>query len=159
MGVLTYFAIVISLLTIISSAIAGIGSIPDITDAPPSCTKPFERSSSSQWDIAGMLNSFAYSSAFRNVSEFLIDLPSSDMATMPASYISPISASSLPFKPFVMAPHGKTRQAPSDLAFLIIYSVILLLSFTGFVLAIHTTVVKPPFTAAIVPVFIDSLYS
>jgi hypothetical protein len=85
--------------------------------------------------------------------------PSSDSATAPASFMSPISARVSPFCPFVTAPIGYTRTTPHARACLRINSVTEPVSLTGFVLAMQATEVTPPAAAARLPLAIVSLYS
>ena len=61
-------------------------------------------------------------------------LPSSDTATMPASFMRPISEICSPSIPFVAAPMGYTLQLSASLAFLRIPLITAALSATGFVL-------------------------
>ena len=91
--------------------------------------------------------------------EFITGIPSSDIPTHPASYISPMLANASPFSSFVIAPTGKTFIIPSVLAFNIINSVTDALSFMGLVFGMHTIDVKPPAAADRQPVLIVSLYS
>jgi hypothetical protein len=86
-------------------------------------------------------------------------LPSSETATQPAARNSPISDSSSPFDPLVIAPMGNTRAEASRAACDRINSVTDRLSFTGLVFGMQQTDVKPPAFAAAVPVAIVSLYS
>src|ERR1700719_518622 len=79
-------------------------------------------------------------------------LPSSDTATIPASFIAAISAMFSPLLPTDAAPIGQTRTLPVDLARSTINRVTEALSFTGLVLGMQHTAVKPPRAAARVPV-------
>ncbi len=106
-----------------------------------------------------MPNGFTYSIALLIKSESVTGIPSSEIPTHPALYISPISARAKPFSSFVIAPIGKTLTIPSVLAFSKIYSVTEALSLMGFELGIHTIDVKPPAAAAWQPDLIVSLYS
>ena len=85
--------------------------------------------------------------------------PSSETATMPALFISPISESSLPSQPFVMEPIGKTFASCARCACSMMKRVTAGLSFTGSVLGIAQMLVQPPATAAAAPLAIVSLYS
>src|SRR6478609_8753295 len=85
--------------------------------------------------------------------------PSSETATAPADFISPISASSLPSEDFVIAPTGKTFARFARSACSIMYLVIAALSLTGDVFGIGQTLVHPPATAAAHPDAIVSLCS
>src|ERR1700674_1189680 len=79
-------------------------------------------------------------------------LPSSDTATIPASFIAAISAMFSPLLPTDAAPIGHTRTLPVDFARSTINLVTEALSFTGFVFGMQHTAVKPPRAAARVPV-------
>src|ERR1700730_896892 len=79
-------------------------------------------------------------------------LPSSDTATIPASFIAAISAMFSPLLPTDAAPIGHTRTLPVDFARSTINRVTEALSFTGLVLGMQHTAVKPPRAAARVPV-------
>ena len=114
---------------------------------------------SSEWLIQKLLNIFEYSSAARITLELLTGSPSSLNATAPASIKSPISTSSPPPSPLLIAAIGSKSISPHSRAFRIISRVIEALSFTGLVLAIHKHVVTPPATAAREPEIISSLYS
>src|SRR5258706_16162378 len=85
--------------------------------------------------------------------------PSSETATAPAAFISPISGNSEPSEDFVIAPIGKTFARPARSACSITYRVIAALSLIGFVLGIGQTDVQPPATAAAHPEAIVSLCS
>ncbi len=80
-------------------------------------------------------------------------------ATMPASFISPTSASDSPLSPLEMAPTGCTRTAPTSRARRTIRSVTERQSLTGLVLGMQQMVVNPPAAAASVPEAMSSLYS
>ena len=97
--------------------------------------------------------------ARRMTRPFMTGMPSSETATQPASYNSPISASSSPFDPLVIAPMGSTRAFFVRAAWARINSVTERESFTGRVFGIQHTVVNPPATAAALPEAIVSLYS
>ncbi len=92
-------------------------------------------------------------------SAFITGMPSSETATMPASRISPISASDSPLSPLEMAPMGWTRTAAASRARRTINSVTARLSLGGLVLGMQQTVVKPPAAAARAPETMSSLYS
>ena len=81
------------------------------------------------------------------------------MATAPASIMSPMSANSSPRSPFDSAPIGKTRAKPAARACSRMKRVTAAVSLTGSVFAMQATPVKPPATAARVPVSTVSLYS
>ena len=85
--------------------------------------------------------------------------PSSEKPTAPARGMRPISASSSPWRPLETAPTGKTRQRPVRSACLKMNSTIASSSIAGVVFGMHTTVVKPPATAASVPVAMVSASS
>src|ERR1700688_3333903 len=76
-------------------------------------------------------------------------LPSSDTATIPASFIAAISAIFSPLLPTDAAPIGQTRTLPVDFARSTINRVIEALSFTGLVLGMQHTAVKPPRAASV----------
>src|SRR5262245_23217217 len=99
-----------------------------------------------------MPNIWVYSSARRISNAVETTRPSSVTATHPASRSSAMSASSSPFWPRETAPIGYTRARFASAAFLRMYSVTPALSFTGDVFGMHATAVKPPPTAAAVPV-------
>src|SRR5271157_1405883 len=86
-------------------------------------------------------------------------LPSSETATMPASRIAPISAMASPLLPVLAAPIGHTRTWPCAFARSTMNRVIEALSFTGLVLGMQQTAVKPPRAAASVPVSMVSEFS
>src|SRR6516164_4314291 len=86
-------------------------------------------------------------------------LPSSDTATIPASRMAAISAMASPLLPMLAAPIGQTRTCPWALARSTMNRVIEALSFTGWVLGIEHTTVKPPRAAARVPVSMVSEFS
>ena len=83
-------------------------------------------------------------------------LPSSLTATIPASFIAAISARASPLLPMEAAPMGQTRTLPAAAARSTIPRVIEALSFTGCVLGMQQTAVKPPRAAERVPVSIVS---
>ncbi len=109
--------------------------------------------------MTGNSNARAYSMARRIMPAVGTGRPSSETAMMPASFISPISASSVPSEFFVIAPMGKTLARPARSACSITNLVTAAWSFTGFVFGIAQTVVNPPATAAAAPLAIVSLYS
>ena len=149
-----------SLTTPTSSEAAGIPRRPSSVEVKPSfITPPAESPMSSACVITGTPKGFTYSMAFRISPESVTGIPSSEMPTHPASHISPMSASSSPFSPLVIAPMGNTLTIPSVLAFRSMYSVTEALSFMGFVLGMQTMEVKPPAAAARQPVLIVSLCS
>ena len=143
-----------------SSEALGMPRRPSSVETKPSfITPPAESPMSSACVITGIPKGLTYSIAFRISPESVTGIPSSEIATHPASHISPMSASSPPLSPLVIAPIGNTLTIPSVLAFKSMYSVTEALSFMGFVLGIHTMEVKPPAAAARQPVFIVSLCS
>ena len=81
-----------------------------------------------------------------------IGFPSSETATIPASFIAPISAIASPLLPTDAAPIGQTRTFPPAFARSRMNRVTEALSFTGFVFGMQQTAVKPPRAAARVPV-------
>src|SRR5271154_557464 len=83
-------------------------------------------------------------------------LPSSLTATMPASFMAPISASASPLLPTDAAPMGQTRTAAEAAARSTMPRVTDALSFTGCVFGMQQTAVNPPRAAARVPVSIVS---
>ena len=87
----------------------------------------------------------------------MIGIPSSVNPAAPAFASSFISTSSLPASPCVMAAVCNT-WIPVSLPLSWIYFSVSILSTTGLVLAIHTTMVKPPLAAAAAPVYMSSLY-
>ncbi len=150
----------ISLATMISSEATGIPFNPSLVEAMPSfICPPADSPVSSQWLITSMLKSFAYSIASLMRPLFITGLPSSEIATHPASFSSPISARASPFSSLLTAPTGYTFTMPSSCAFLSMYLVTDALSLTGSVFAMQATPVNPPAAAAVAPVFIVSLYS
>jgi hypothetical protein len=66
----------------------------------------FESPTSSGWSATGIPNAWAYSSARRMSPESMTGLPSSVMATAPASTISPTRARRSPARPTEMHPTG-----------------------------------------------------
>ena len=93
--------------TITSSEAEGMPPSPSRTDCTPSCmSPPALRFRSSQWSITGMSSARATSMARRMTREFMTGRPSSEMATMPASRIDSMAASSSPRLPLVIAPMG-----------------------------------------------------
>src|SRR5579859_595156 len=83
-------------------------------------------------------------------------LPSSETATMPASFIAAISAIASPLLPTLAAPIGHTRTLAEVLTRSRMKRVTLALSLTGLVLGMQQTAVKPPRAAERVPVSIVS---
>src|SRR5437763_5446807 len=83
-------------------------------------------------------------------------LPSSETATMPASFIPAISEIASPLLPSEAAPIGHTRTLPAAFARSRINRVTEALSFTGFVFGMQQTAVNPPRAAAFVPLSIVS---
>ncbi len=69
---------------------------------------PALRCKSSQWSITGSPKDRAVSIARRMTRAFMTGRPSSEMATMPASFIKPMAASCSPALPLVIAPIGNT---------------------------------------------------
>ena len=133
---------------------------PIMPATAPSFIQPSpERLVSSQCDITGISNISAYISARRISPLSDTGRPSSETATTPANFIAPISASSVPFKPFETAPIGNTFTYPDSFALLITYDITASLSITGSVFGIQATEVIPPASADFVPVSISSLYS
>src|SRR5438552_1429231 len=106
-----------------------------------------------------MSNIPAYSSARRISIAVATGRPSSLIAAHPACRSSPISASCSPFCPRDTAPIGYTRARFASAAFFSMYSVTPALSLTGVVFGMQATAVKPPATAAAVPVATVSLCS
>src|SRR6188508_162171 len=101
----------------------------------------------------------AYSRARRSSSAVAVGWPSSVIATHPAAFSSPMSASSSPFCPFDTAPMGYTRASPAAAALARISDVTVALSLTGLVFGMHATAVNPPATADAVPLATVSLCS
>ncbi len=90
--------------------------------------------------------------------EFITDLPSSLMATAPASFMPAMSVISTPSCPYVIAPTGSIfTGAPFALSSKSV--TIAGESMAGFVFGIGHIVVTPPFAAALAPVITVSLYS
>src|SRR6266436_1098107 len=83
-------------------------------------------------------------------------LPSSLTATIPACFIAAISAIASPLLATLAAPMGHTRTLAAAFARSRMKRVTLALSFTGLVLGMQQTAVKPPRAAAFVPVSIVS---
>src|SRR6266850_3460282 len=81
-----------------------------------------------------------------------IGFPSSETATIPASFIAAISAIASPLLPTDAAPIGHTRTLPPAFARSTMNRVTEALSFTGFVFGMQQTAVNPPRAAARVPV-------
>ncbi len=80
---------------------------PSLVDHSPSCMTPAPvRVKSSACWMTGMRKCWAYIRARRISSAFITGLPSSEIARTPARTISPISASSSPSSPLLMAPMG-----------------------------------------------------
>jgi len=69
---------------------------------------PALRFRSSQWSITGRSSERASSIARRITRAFITGRPSSEIATIPACFIDPMSANSSPALFLVMAPIGKT---------------------------------------------------
>jgi hypothetical protein len=113
----------------------------------------------SQWDMIArpFLRADSIALFIRSGSE--TGLPSSDTATAPAFRSSAKSVRDSPLEPRVIAAMGKTLARLASRAFSRMNVVTEGLSFTGFVLGMHATAVKPPLTAAIPPVAMVSLYS
>ena len=78
---------------------------------------------------------------------------------MPACFMAAISASDSPKLPREHAPIGHTRTVASAFARSMMNRVTLALSFTGLVLGMQQTAVKPPRAAERVPVSIVSEFS
>src|SRR5258708_7232297 len=81
-----------------------------------------------------------------------IGFPSSETATIPASFMAAISAIASPLLPTDAAPIGHTRTLPATFARSRINRVTEALSFTGLVFGMQQTAVNPPRAAARVPV-------
>src|SRR5690606_22609840 len=101
----------------------------------------------------------AYSSARRMRPAFATGLPSSVIATAPASTISPISASRSPFIPSETIPVGYTRACPARIPSARTKPTAAGSSIGGSVFGIAHTAVKPPARAARAPLAIVSLCS
>ncbi len=101
----------------------------------------------------------AYSRARRISSLLATPSPSSVNITTPALTSSPISVSSAPRRPLVMAADGSTLTMPSALALDLTSSMMATLSMAGMVLGMATSVVTPPAAAARVPLAMVSLPS
>ncbi len=116
--------------------------MPARVDTDPSFIAPSADSvrSSQCWTMVRS-NVRAYSIARRISSAFMTGRPSSDTATQPASLSSPISDSDSPASPFVIAPTGYTRTAPTWRARPTISSVTARESLGGDVLGIEHTAV------------------
>src|SRR3954471_10683643 len=144
----------------IDSASPGMPRSPSAEAWKPSCATPSALSvCSSQCSITTMSNICVYSSARRISSAVATGRPSSVIATQPAARSSAISASCSPLWPRDTAPIGYTRARLAAAAFLRMYSVTPALSLTGTVFGMHATAVKPPATAAAVPLATVSLCS
>ncbi len=109
--------------------------------------------------MTGRPNPLAYSIARRYRLLFITGFPSSESATTPASFNSPISARVSPFSSLVTAPTGKTWVQARSRAWRKMYSVTARVSLTGLVLAMQARAVYPPAAPAIDPVSMVSLYS
>ena len=83
------------------------------------------------------------------MSKFWMSNPSSLTAIAPDCFISQISAISCPFSPFVIEPQAWMFISDSLFAFESTNSITVWLSAVGFVFGIPTTVVMPPFAAAL----------
>ena len=93
--------------TIADSAAAGWARMPARVETAPSfMAPPADSVRSSQCCTMVRSKVRAYSIARRISSAFITGLPSSETATQPASFSSPISASCSPPSPLVMAPTG-----------------------------------------------------
>src|SRR5579875_1065456 len=92
--------------------------------------------------MTGRFSASQYSITWRIRRAVAMGLPSSLTATMPASFIAAISASASPLLPTDAAPMGHTRTLAVAEA----------RSFTGCVLGMQQTAVKPPRAADFVPV-------
>ena len=91
----------------VDSAAAGCALIPARAETSPSCmAPPSESPRSSQCWITVSPSPRAYSSARRISPPLLTGRPSSETATQPASFSSPISARHSPASPRVIAPMG-----------------------------------------------------
>src|SRR6266705_1465832 len=86
--------------------------------------------------MTGKSNPRAYSIARRIIAAVGTGRPSSETATIPASFISPISASSVPSEFLVTAPIGSTLARLARPACSITNRVTAALSFTGVVFGI-----------------------
>ncbi len=132
---------------------------PRRVETQPSCITPPARPGSSQWSMIGRSRPWAYSIARRMSPASATGEPSSLNAMQPAVASSPSSARSLPCRPLVTQPMGSTRASALSAARSSTYSTVPRLSIAGSVLGMAQTVVKPPRTAALVPVSMVSLYS
>src|SRR5262249_9656332 len=130
-----------------------------VATSPSFIAPPADRPRSSACCTTGSPKVAAYSSARRIRPDDMTGRPSSDTATMPASRISPISASASPRTPCEMAPTGRTRTRSTSRARRVMSSVTARQSFGGCVFGMQQTVVKPPAAAARPPDAMSSLYS
>ena len=85
--------------------------------------------------------------------------PSSDTATIPAFFMAPIAARFLPSCPSVIAPIGCTLQRFTSRARFLIYDTTTFPSIAGLVFGMQQICVKPPLTAARLPLSISSFRS
>src|SRR5258708_4020041 len=139
------------------SAAAGIPRNPSRFDVTPSrITAPAASETSSECSITGRSSDRQYSITWRVSRAVAIGFPSSETATMPASFIAAISAIASPWLPTLAAPIGHTRVAPAVRALSKINRVIDALSCTGLVFGMQHTAVNPPRAADFVP---DSMVS
>src|SRR5579875_113496 len=102
--------------------------------------------------MTGRFSASQYSITWRIRRAVAMGLPSSLTATMPASFIAAISASASPLLPTDAAPMGHTRTLAVAAARSTIPRVTEARSFTGCVLGMQQTAVKPPRAADFVPV-------
>ena len=143
-----------------SSIAFGFPLRPSLVATSPSFICPDGDSErSSGWSATGIPKLCAYSSARRIRSELVTGLPSSVIATAPASTISPTGARRSPERPTEMQPTGYTRAAcalrPSAATKLTDAGS----SIAGSVFGIAHTAVNPPAAAARAPDVIVSLCS
>src|SRR4051794_4569864 len=140
---------------IASSATAGQPVRPSMLELTPSfiCAPSVSRGSWACWAMTPS-KALTYSSARRISDASLTHLPSSEKTRTRAaeSAMVPSSAISLPARPTVTAPTGKTSQWPCCWPSRQTCSTTPAVSATGSVLAIAWTAVKPPTAAAWVPV-------
>src|SRR5438445_4748070 len=139
------------------SAAAGIPRKPSRVDVTPSrITAPHASETSSACSITVKSSDRQYSITCRASLAVAMGFPSSETATIPASFIPAISAMASPLLPIEAAPIGHTRTLPVVFARSRMNRVTEALSFTGFVFGMQQTAVKPPRAAALVPVSIVS---
>src|ERR1700722_16340481 len=143
--------------TQMDSVCAGIPLSPRRVDCGPSrITPPAKSDGSSQWSTTSKSSERQYSITWRISRAVATGFPSSLTATIPASFMAAISARASPLLPTDAAPIGQTRTMPWAAARSTIPRVTDALSFTGSVLGMQQTAVKPPRAAERVPVSIVS---